>query len=331
VVDVAPELDAPSDMNLGPAGIKVAPTANDFGSVEINKMSAPITFIVTNTGSGVAGKPLISISSGDFTQTNDCDAIAGGGTCHVTVVFRPTSVGAKMAALNVASVPGGNADAALFGTGVTVALAVNPATHDFGPATLGTQSDPFTLTVTNTGGATAAGLSVSLTGADFIASMAGNKCAGVISLAPGASCNVEVMFRPTSRGLKSGSLIAIGGGQTVTAALAGQGMTPAQLAVSPMQLDLAGPVGQAGSSVTIIVANIGDSATGAVTIALGGANAGDFKITSNGCLAPLAQYSTCQFAVAVNAATAGMKAATATASSTVGGMATTLLTATVTP
>jgi hypothetical protein len=331
VGDVAPESDASSDLNPASAGIKLAPTATDFGSVEIGKMSAPFTFVVANTGSGVAGKPQISISSGDFTQTNDCDAIPGGGTCKVTVVFKPTSVGSKQGMLTVASVPGGIATAALSGRGVTVGLAVMPSTHDFNPTLIGAESDSFTFTVTSTGSATVGGLSVTLTGADFIAPAVGNKCAGVASLPPGASCTIEVRFKPAGRGSKTGSLIASAGGQTVTVALSGQGLTPAQLAVSPMQPSLAGRVGQMSGPVTVTVANVGDSPTGAVSIALGGANPGDFKITSNSCLAPLAFASSCQFAVAVNAATAGMKEATATASSSVGGMATATLTATVTP
>jgi hypothetical protein len=327
--DVAPESDGPSDVGPASAGIKLAATSNDFGSVEIGRMSAPFTFAVTNTGSGVAGKPQISISSGDFTQTSDCGAIPSGVTCYVTVVFRPTSVGAKTATLTIASVPGGIVSANLSGAGVTVALAVSPAVHDFGTTLIGSESDPFTFTVTSTGGATVAGLNVTLTGADFIAPMVGNKCAGVTSLPPGASCTIQVQFKPTSRGFKSGSLIASAGGQTVTSALSGQGLTPAQLAVSPMQVNLSGLAGQLGAPVTVTVGNVGDSATGAIGIALGGANPGDFKITSNGCLAPLAQFSSCQFAVAANASTAGMKAATVTASSPTGGMATTTLNATV--
>jgi hypothetical protein len=329
VVDCAPELDGPSDVNPALAGIKLATTFNDFGSIEINKMSAPFTFVVANTGTGVAGKPQISISSGDFIQTNDCDAIPGGGTCKVTVVFRPTSVGSKQGTLMVTSVPGGSAYAALYGSGVMAALWVNPDIHDFGGAQIGTQSDPLTFTVANTGGAILGGLNVSLSGADFVAPAVGNKCAALTSLAPGASCVVGVQFKPTSRGVKTGSLTASGGGQTVTATFTGHGMTPAALAVSPMQVDLAGRVGQTSLPVTITVGNVGDAATGAIMIALGGANPGDFKITSNGCLAPLAFGASCQFAVAVNAATAGMKAATATASSNVGGMATATLSATV--
>jgi hypothetical protein len=101
--------------------------------------------------------------------------------------------------------------------------------------------------------------------------------------------------------------------------------------LSPNAQNLLGVVGQTGAPVTITVANIGDQPTGQVTIALGGANASDFEIASNTCLAPLAFATTCQVTVAVSAATAGMKQATVTASSPVGGMALASLTATVTP
>jgi hypothetical protein len=328
VVDASP--DGPFRMDLAPPAIKLAPAANDFGSVEVGTMSAPFTFTVANTGSGVAARPEISISSPDsFTQTNDCAALPGGGSCRVTVVFRPASLGTKNGTLMVTSVPGGLASAALTGVGVVAALAVTPMNHEFGPGGVGSQSDPFTFSVINTGGAMLTSLSVVLTGADFVAPMVGNKCAGLLGLAPGASCTVAVGFKPVTRGLRAGMLVASGAGQTVTTPMAGSGLSPPQLALSPSILNFLGVVGQAGAPVTITVVNTGDQSTGEVNVALGGANAADFKIAGNTCLAPLAFASTCQITISVNAATAGMKAATLTASSPVGGMATATLTATV--
>src|SRR6185436_5352973 len=102
----------------------------------------------------------------------------------------------------------------------------------------------------------------------------------------------------------------------------------AQLVISPLQVELQGTVGQTGPTVMLVVANAGDVATSALTVVIEGANAQDFKVASNGCLAPLAGLSSCQVGVAFQPQTAGMKAAVLKVSSPLGGMATATLTGT---
>jgi len=102
----------------------------------------------------------------------------------------------------------------------------------------------------------------------------------------------------------------------------------AQLVISPLQVELEGTVGQTGPTVMLVVANAGDVATSALTVVIEGANAQDFKVATNGCLAPLAGLSSCQVGVAFQPQTAGMKAAVLKVSSPLGGMATATLTGT---
>jgi hypothetical protein len=185
-----------------------------------------------------------------------------------------------------------------------------------------------TFTASNKGGALLTGFSVSINGADFAMPPVTNHCAGLLSLAPGDSCSFDVVFRPVSPGPKTGSVIASATGQTVTATLAGTAQRPAQLVTSPMTVDFVGTLGQTGPSVNVIVANVGDVATGALTVLIEGANAQDFKVVSNGCLAPLARSSTCQVALAFQPQTAGMKAAVLKVTAPAAGMAATALTGT---
>lgn len=204
-------------------------------------------------------------------------------------------------------------------------LAILPSSHDFGSVAVGTSSDSFLVTVVNAGAAIIGGLAVNLNGLEFVAPAAENGCAGVLALSPGASCTVGVQFKPSSRGIKAGSVIASGGGQTVVTALSGRGQSPPMLLINPTAAMLLGQTGTSGTPLTFTVANAGDGATGALTAALGGTDAGSFKIISNACLAPLSAGGTCQIAVALNAVTAGIKSASLTISSPHGGMATATL------
>jgi hypothetical protein len=129
-----------------------------------------------------------------------------------------------------------------------------------------------------------------------------------------------VQFKPVSRGTKSGSLVASASNQTVTVSLTGTALTPPQVVMVPQAQSFAGIVGQAGSPVTFTIGNAGDTATGLLTIALGGANAGDFSVASNTCLAPLAAFATCTVKVAFKPVSAGQKAAILSVVASPGGM-----------
>jgi hypothetical protein len=101
----------------------VAPTALSFGNVARRATSTAKTVQISNTGGVVL--PISSIdlagtNPAQFARTNNCPAlIAVGGSCTVSVVFKPRSKGAKSALLQVT--PGGGAvlkSVSLSGTGI---------------------------------------------------------------------------------------------------------------------------------------------------------------------------------------------------------------------
>ena len=101
----------------------VSTTALSFGKVARSATSTSKAVKISNTGGVVL--PISSIvlagtNPGQFARTTNCPArVAVGGSCTVSVVFKPTSTGAKSATLQVT--PGGGAalkSVALSGTGI---------------------------------------------------------------------------------------------------------------------------------------------------------------------------------------------------------------------
>jgi len=105
------------------AGLKLSPTSLAFGNVVINQASSARAVTVTNPGSAavtIAHIGITGTNTAQFSETTTCGAsVAAGRSCRVSLVFKPTSTGAKSATLNViAGGGGGTATSALTGTGV---------------------------------------------------------------------------------------------------------------------------------------------------------------------------------------------------------------------
>jgi hypothetical protein len=95
-------------------------TMMDFGGVAVSSSSPVSAVQISNGGTGESGV-ITAVATGssaaEFTITNGCTTLAGGGTCVMTVGFSPTTTGAKTATLNISSSPGGTITIALTGTG----------------------------------------------------------------------------------------------------------------------------------------------------------------------------------------------------------------------
>ncbi|WP_432991303.1 choice-of-anchor D domain-containing protein [Dactylosporangium sp. CA-233914] len=112
------------------------------------------------------------------------------------------------------------------GTPNTPVLSAAPSSLTFAAQALNTTSAPQAVTVTNTGTAAASVSGVTVTG-DFAQT---NTCG---SIAAGASCVVNVTFRPTATGTRTGTLTVTSnaGNSPTTVALSGTGGTsPTNLA-----------------------------------------------------------------------------------------------------
>jgi len=79
-----------------------APASLSFPGTVIGSTAAAQVVTVTNSGTSSATVSNVAVT-GDFSQTNNCGTIAVGGSCAVTVSFKPTAAGARTGTLTVTS------------------------------------------------------------------------------------------------------------------------------------------------------------------------------------------------------------------------------------
>ncbi len=183
-------LDAPA--------VALTPPHLTFTDQATGTTSAAQTVTVTNAGSAPLTISSIAVS-GDFGQTNTCGGglAAGGASCTISATFTPTATGDLEGAVTLTDDAAGSPHVvSLKGTGVTPAPAVSltPSSLTFPEQTVGTTSDPQTISLTNSGSADLTITEIS-TGGDFAQS---NDCPG--TLGPGAGCTITVTFTPTASG-----------------------------------------------------------------------------------------------------------------------------------
>jgi hypothetical protein len=312
---------------LTPPQLAVAPMSQSYGSIVLNTNSIDATFTVSNGGGGTTpalAVALMGANANQFVIASDActgNTLAGGGSCVVTVHFKPTTVGTKMASLQITA---GllTTSSALDGTGIANAqLTLTPTTQDFGSVVQGANSTDVQFTLTNTGMAASGVPSLMVMGGDasmFVINS--NSCTAALN--PGENCFFDVHFSPSATGPRTTQLIAttVPGG-TVTSTLTGTGLSPAQLAVNPMMQAFASQVlGNSSADIPFVISNSGQQTTGVPVIALNGADASQFAIGSSNCTAALAPGGNCTVNVHFAPSTAGAKMATLDASATPGGM-----------
>jgi hypothetical protein len=85
-----------------PPTFTVTPGSHAFGSQTLGTTSAAQAITVSNTGSGPMPVAISLTDAVQFGQTNNCGtSLAAGASCVVSLVFHPTTLGAKSGNLNV--------------------------------------------------------------------------------------------------------------------------------------------------------------------------------------------------------------------------------------
>ncbi|MES2741974.1 MAG: choice-of-anchor D domain-containing protein [Pseudomonadota bacterium] len=197
-----------------------------------------------------------------------------------------------------------------------------PSVLIFGSTSIGQSSAPLSTTLSNSGSAPLTLGGISLAGAaaaDY--SVGGGSCAAGATIAPHASCTVQLAFRPTAAGARSASLNISHNatGAVSTLALSGTGdATPqAGIGVSATGIDFGALLtGTASGERTVNVSNSGQAPLVFSAIALGGANAAQFALGGSCAPAtPVAPGAACGVTVRAAPTAPGALAASLTLSS----------------
>jgi len=225
-------------------------------------------------------------ATGDFSQTNNCTTagVTPGHFCTVTFNFTPTALGTRTGAITMTSTVG-TQTINLTGTGTGVGLST--ANINFGNQVVGTPGKAAVVTVTNNNSTT-----LTLTGltrnGPFTQT---NNCTG--GIAAGASCTINITFKPTVAGPAAGSFTLNDNDITGTQVI---NLTGFGISLSPSVSTLAFgsvPVGSASAPLPVTITN--KTATGMPigTISIGGVqDFGEFSQTNN-CPSILAAGANC--------------------------------------
>jgi hypothetical protein len=298
--------------------VSASPGAGAFPGTAVGAASATQTFTITNAGHAalnVSAIDLTGADAGQFALANDsCVAaspIAAGAHCSVDVTFRPTGLGARSAALSIASDdPSSPNDVPLTGTGLTDPTAAVSAGGATFPDTPPGAASTKTFTVTNDGQAALNIASVALSGTDAGQFAIGaNTCTGTV--AGGGSCSVEVDFAPSAVGSFTANLVITSNAPAAQVSLNGTGVPPPHVSLSGGSgVFAATTVGAAGPSQTVTVTNTGQATLQIASASLTGASAAQFTLANDTCSgAAVPAGGTCGVDVSFTPTVAGAAAA----------------------
>jgi hypothetical protein len=293
------------------------PSAMTFQAQQKSVTSPTQTLWLRNAGTAPITISSITSNSTDYSPNGACvgGTIQPNATCQIGVTFTPSVTGTDNHTLTITSnATGSPQTVALNGSGVATAPAItlNPSGLAFNNQVISTTSGAQFVTVTNTSASSVTSLSFAHTG-DF--AIPNNNCTA--TLTAGASCNFQVSFTPTVAGARTGTVTLTDSAGTQTVNLAGFGITSS---ISALLVDTSltfssQTTGVTSNQQTITFSNTGTSPFTITSIALGGANPGDFAISSSSCPLTPNQFnamSNCNINVTFTPTAAGARTATIT-------------------
>jgi len=244
---------------------------------------------IINTGSAAFTVNNITTVSADYSVSNGCSTVQPNASCQFFITLTPSvNSGADNSALTIKTTPAISVPSiALNGFGATTlpGMQLSPAGLSYTSQVVLTTSSAQFVTATNNSGSTVTGISIPATAGDFTVS--GNNCTA--TLANSSSCNFMVSFKPTVAGVRTAALNITDSLGTQTVNLAGFGVAATSGVLLPLTqfsfptetVGVPSPF-QPSPTQTVTFQNVGNTPVTISSVALGGANPGDFS-ESSGC------------------------------------------------
>lgn len=207
-------IPSPHVAALSGTGITVPPPfLSTVGEVsfgqQVTGITARRTLVLTNTGGDpLAISSMAIVGSGAFGVEGGCGTIAPEASCGLTLTFLATGINTFNARLDIVSNhSGGTVQVRLTGQGVPLPqpdLDFSDGALGFGNQGLNTSAQPArSVRLTNIGGAPVTISALRVTLPDF--RIPAGACVG--TMAPGAFCDIEVVFHPVAPGPRQASLV----------------------------------------------------------------------------------------------------------------------------
>ena len=197
----------------------LTPLMLTFGAQQLGTVSPSQQLTLTNAGDVALTLISTQITSGDFIAASSCGtSLIAHSICAISVTYSPKAIGSQTGSLTVTD-QFRTQTVALSGTGLAPpGVSLSPSSGlAFGAIGVGLTASSQTVTLTNNGGVILAFSSITATG-DFAILAASNTC--VTSVAPAAVCTVQIVFSPTSTGLRTGTVTFSDNATTSTQSLA---------------------------------------------------------------------------------------------------------------
>jgi hypothetical protein len=271
------------DADVGAARLTLNKTEASF-AVSLGCTDALVNFRVMNEGKMTSGPLSVAVGDPFKVVVDGCSGkpLEAGQSCELEVRFEAVVEGQRSSALIVTAEPGGRAEARLLGSAVHGDfLVITPNSSSFRPTLVGQTSAITTFSAKNVGGRDAVFDTAAVGTSEFV--IMADRCSGT-TVKGGATCEIDVVFRPQSVGQKSALLSLTARsctGAVVGAALQGLGAP----ATTPLTIDkdledfgsVSAPCSSEPSSFHI--ANTGTSAVRSPSTEVGG----PFEIVSDTC------------------------------------------------
>ncbi len=298
--------------------VSLTPSTIAFGQVEVGMTSTPLQVQVANSGGMAVPITSVAITAPFTLASNSCGttSLAANTSCQVQIAFAPKQPGPATGTLTFVD-GAGTQTVALSGNGAAAPTDSLSASSLTFPATVSGQlSATQTLTLTNSGDLPLTAISVSATGAFQTSNNCGSQLGGH------AACTISVAFAPTQVGSAAGTLTVSDALKTQTASLAGTGVSPPALSVSPTSLNFSTQQpGVASAPQTVVVSNTGGASLSGLSMVLSGPAASSYSISGTTCGSSLGTDSSCTVQMVFTPSANGVVAASLAVSSSTAGVA----------